>query len=91
VADRRIRRIRIAADMAECGVVRSDDVCFGRPYVKDVGVPVGVIWDRFCSGESLAFIAHDHGMAPRAAENAVRFVARNLTCDLPSFWEGTGL
>lgn len=47
-------------------------VSFGRPVVARIGVPTGIIADRFDSGESIDDLADDYGAEPVEIQEAIR-------------------
>ena len=58
---------------ANPAVVIDPRVQFGRPCLRDTGVPTGEIADRHKGGESIASIARDYGRTPEEVEEAIRY------------------
>lgn len=54
-------------------VVIDPAVRFGRPCLRDTGIPTDVIVDRFDAGDTIAEIAQDYGCEARQIEEAIRF------------------
>jgi uncharacterized protein (DUF433 family) len=46
---------------------------FGRPCLRDVGVPTEVIMSRFAAGERIEELAGDFGIEAKLIEEAIRF------------------
>lgn len=54
-------------------VVIDPRVQFGRPCLRDTGIPTEVIADRFLAGETIESIAADYEVEPRRVEEAIRY------------------
>ncbi len=54
-------------------VVIDPRVQFGRPCVRDTGVPTDVIAERFEAGETIESIAADYGIDALAVQDAIRY------------------
>lgn len=53
-------------------VIVDPRIAFGRPVLKDRGVPTAVLADRFKAGDTLAQLAEDYDASPQVIEEALR-------------------
>ncbi len=49
-------------------------VSSGRPVIDGYGIPVSSIWNRFCGGDSPAFLANDYDVPLEKIEGALAYV-----------------
>jgi uncharacterized protein (DUF433 family) len=55
----------------------------GRPCIRNTGILVEIVVERFVTGETITFIAEDFSIPPEAIEHAIRLTlyARGIFLD----------
>ena len=66
--------VRRSADAESPRTVVIDPfLSFGKPVLAGTGIPTGIIFHRFDTGELIAELADDYGLDPEQIEEAIRY------------------